>query len=287
MQSERLQLPGSWLKWYNFTVQQENMKKYLLVITLVMTAAASRGQESLFGPGSAKKKHSGFILVGNVSGDMPLLDMAKRFSYDYRVGAGVNYKTERNWIFGVKYDFLLGNKIKEDSFVINIVDKYSGPFNGKVFQALNINGNRVGVPVYERGYLAGVQVGKILPLKKNEKDNGLLLMTTVGMIQHRINIFNKDGDVPAIQGDYVKGYDRLTRGMFLEQYAGYVYFAKNEFLNFSIGLDIAWGFTKGQRAYLFDVGHADTRNRNDVMFGIRGSWMLPIFKRKSEDISFE
>ncbi len=263
------------------------MKQYIFTTLLLFSGIISYGQDELFGTSAAKKQHYGFILNGNVSADKPLLDMAKRYGASYRIGASVTYKTKGNWLFGVKYDFLLGNKITEDSFAINIKDKYSGDFNGKVFQTININGQRVGVPVYERGFLTGIQAGKIIPLKKGEKDNGLMLLTTVGFIQHRINIYNRDGDVEMLQGDYKKGYDRLTQGMFVEQYAGYTYFAKNGLLNFNFGLDLMWGFTEGRRAYLFDVGHADDKKRNDVLLGVRAGWMIPIFKRKSEDITFE
>ncbi len=265
----------------------KSVNRYIVTLLLAMAVLPAQAQEDLFGSSAEQKRHSGFILCGNVSADMPMLDMAKRFGYDYRVGASVIYKTDKNWIFGAKYDFLLGNNIKEDSFAFNIRDKYSNSFSGKAFQSLNINGERVGVPVYERGFLWGLQVGKIIPLKKSEKDNGLMLLTTGGMMQHRINIFNRDGDVAQVQGDYKKGYDRLTQGFFLEQYAGYVFFSKNRFVNFNIGLDFVWGFNEGKRAYLFDVGHADVGKRNDVLFGIRGAWMIPIFRPKSEDISFE
>ena len=265
----------------------KHLNKFIAALLLLWAAVPAQAQEELFGSSAAEKRHSGFILNGNASADIPLMDMAKRFGADYRVGASLTYKTNKNWIFGVKYDFLLGNNTKEDSLAYNIRDKYSGSFNGKVFQVLNVNGERIGVPVYERGFLWGLQIGKIIPLKKGQKDNGLMLLTSGGMMQHRINIFARDGDVAQIQGDYMKGYDRLTQGFFVEQFVGYVYFSKNRFVNFNIGLDLAWGFTQGKRAYLFDVGHADLDKRNDVLFGLRGAWMIPIFRPKSEDISFE
>lgn len=263
------------------------MRVVILILLLAFSSTFTYGQAELFGPGKEQRKHSGFILNGNVSADLPLMDMAKRFGADYRAGASLTYKTESNWIFGIKYDFLLGNNIKEDSFVINIKDKYSGAFNGKLFQTLNINGQRVGVVVYERGYLAGLQGGKIFTIKKGEKDNGILVLTTVGMIQHKINIYNRDNDVEQLVGDYKKGYDRLTKGWFAEQYVGYIFFAKNRLTNFNAGLDFVWAFTQGQRPWLFDVQRPDNKKRNDVLIGVRAGWMIPIFKRKSEDISFE
>ena len=213
--------------------------------------------------------------------------MAKSYGSSYRLGASITYKTTSNWVFGVMYDFLLGNKIKADSFMINIKDKYSGDFNGKVFQTLNINGQRAGVPVYERGFLTGVQVGKIFKLTKKPSDNGLMALTTVGFMQHRINIFNRDKDVPQISSAYLKGYDRMANGMFLEEYVGYIYFAKNKLINFNIGLDIVYGFTQGRRSYLYDLQRSDETKRSDILVGVRGGWMIPIFHRKSEEVSFE
>lgn len=267
--------------------KRHNMKQSFFTLFILASAISAFAQDDLFGPGDNGKKHSAFIINVNGGVDMPALDMAKRFGLSYRFGPALTYKTEKNWIFGVKYDFLVGNKIKEDSFIVNIKDKYSGSFNGKVFQALNGSGQRVGIPVYERGYMWGVQVGKIVAVKKGERDNGIMFLTTLGMMQHWINIYNRDKDVPELQGDYIKGYDRKTGGWFIDEYVGYAYFAKNKFLNFNIGIDIAWGFTQGQRAYLFDVGRADDKKRNDVLLGLRAGWMLPVFKRRSEDISFE
>lgn len=262
--------------------------RHWLSFLLCLAALSTNAQEDLFGPSAAAgTTRHGFILNGNGSFDIPAGSMAKRFGTSYRVGASVTYKTSSNWIFGIKYDFLLGNKIKEDSFMINIKDKYQSDLNGKAVQLLNINGERVGVSLFERGFLTGLQVGKIFNFKKSQPDNGIFVLTTVGFIQHKINIFNRNNDVAQITGDYKKGYDRLTNGLFVEQFAGYTFFSKNELLNFNIGLDVMVGFTQGRRDYLYDVMRTDAGNRTDILIGIKGGWMIPIFKKKSEDVSFE
>jgi len=145
----------------------------------------------------------------------------------------------------------------------------------------------VGVPVYERGYLIGLQVGKIISLTKNHPDDGITVIGSAGFIQHKIDIYNTNKDVPALQGDYLKGYDRLTNGLFVEGYAGYTHIDRHLLLNYTIGVDAMFGFTQGRRDYLYDVMHADTNQRLDILFGLRGGWFIPIFKRKSEDIMFK
>ena len=259
----------------------------LVVTLLILCLAGTVKAQDIFGPSNDVKTRHGFILNGNVSFDLPAADMAKRFGKSYRLGPAVTYKTESNWVFGVKFDFILGNKITDDSFMINIRDKYNASFNGKLVELIDVNGNRSGVPIYERGYETGVQVGKIFNFKKSQPDNGLFLLTTIGFVQHKIDIYNADKSIPGIQGAYLKGYDRLTNGWCIDQYAGYAFFSKNELLNFSLGLDVMVGFTQGRRDYLFDVMRPDNQKRTDILYGIRGGWMIPVFKRKVEEVEFQ
>lgn len=149
-----------------------------------------------------------------------------------------------------------------------------------------MGGERAGVPMYERGYMAGLSAGRIFPLTKRNPDNGIMVLTSVGFMQHKINIFVKQQDIPQLKEEYKKGYDRLTNGLFLEQYVGYTYFARDGLLNFHIGLDAAFGFTQGRRDFLFDVKRPDDKARMDILFGIRGGIYIPLFKRKSEELIF-
>jgi hypothetical protein len=254
-------------------------KASLLIIGLIIIAISAHAQDDLFGNLSKKPSRKGFVIAVNGNFDMPAADMADRFGISYRVGLSVFYKTESNWLFGTKVDFMLGNRITEDSLMINLRDDYG--------YVLNQSGAGTVVKITELGYIVGLQAGKIFNLSKNSSDNGIMILTTVGFIQHKINIFDRDNSIPQLRNDYRKGYDRLTNGLLLEQYVGYNYFANNGLINFHIGLDIAAGFTKGRRDYLYDVMRADDKSRLDILFGIRGGWYIPIFKRKSEEFYFE
>lgn len=254
--------------------------KRLLVIVLLLSVGyqPANAQSSLFGE-TKRPARSGFIFSVNGALDVPAADMAKRFGNSYKLGGAVLYKTKSNWMFGPKIDFILGNKINEDSLMANI-KTYDG-------YLVNREGLVVDVGKFERGYMIGLQAGKIFNTSKRNSDNGILITTSAGFMQHKINIFDKDRTIPQLQGDYRKGYDRLVNGAYLEQYVGYNYMDNKGFLNFHIGLDITAGFTKGRRDYLYDVMRPGTDSRLDVLFGIRGGWYIPIFKKKSEEIFFE
>jgi hypothetical protein len=264
------------------------MKRRLFTLLFLLSSvvAFAQSKDELFGPAVRPASRHGFILNGNASFDIPAADMAKRFGVSYRIGPAVLYKTNSNWLIGAKFDFIAGSVIKQDSLMINITDRYSA-HSGNLYEFINNGGERIGIPVYERGYAVGLQVGKIIALSKHAPDNGITLLTTVGFLQHKINIYDKDKSVSQLSTSLLKGYDRLTNGAFVEEYVGYIFFSKSKLLNFTLGLDALFGFTQGRRDYLYDVMRTDNAQRLDILFGIRGGWFIPIFKRKSEDMSFE
>jgi hypothetical protein len=248
----------------------------LLILVLAIKAEA---QDDLFGTPAKTEAKKGFIIGVNGDWDLPGADMAKRFGMSFRLGGSLLYKTKKNWLFGAKGDFILGNKMREDSLMINLKDSEG--------YMLNQDGKSESPLTYERGYMIGLEAGKIFNIDKKNADNGILVMAGAGFMQYKINIFTKDNNISQIRGDYKKGYDRLTNGIFLEQFVGYNYFGKDGLINFHIGLDIAEGFTGGRRDYLLDVARPDDKHRLDLLFGIRGGWYIPIFKRKSDDIYFQ
>ena len=263
------------------------MKKYIWVYILLILSNNLLAQDKLFNSATNKKPRKGFILTGNASFDMPAGDIAKLFGLSYRVGFGTLYKTENNWLFGAKFDFIIGNQIKEDSLMINIRDHYNDNFSGKYVEFIGSDGTRVAIPIFERGYAVGLEAGKIFSTSKLKPDNGIMMITTAGFMQYKIDIFDANNAVPEIRGNYLKGYDRLTNGLFLEQYLGYVYFSKSRLINFHVGLDALFGFTQDRRDYLYDVMRTDNKQRIDILFGLRGGWYIPMFKRKSEDLLFD
>lgn len=251
--------------------------RYLLFLVLLISTYNIQAQDALFGT-EKPDAQKGVVLGFNGSFDMPAADMAERFGPSYRIGGTVMYKFKSNWIGGPKFDFILGSLLREDSLLSNLMDD-----NGAI---INQTGQRVGVNIWERGYIAGLQVGKIINISKKSADNGILVMTGAGFMQHKIAIRDRDENITSLLNGYVKGYDRLTNGWYLEQYVGYNYFGKNAMVNFHIGVNVLAGFTAGRREWLYDVNRPGTDSRTDILFGIRGGWYIPLFKRQSEDIFF-
>ncbi|HTN47091.1 MAG TPA: hypothetical protein VL098_12140 [Flavipsychrobacter sp.] len=254
------------------------MRQLLLFFFAMFLTGVVWAQDDLFGT-PKKEPKKGLVIGVNGGFDVPAFDMAKRFGLSYRVGPSLYYKTKKNWLIGARTDFLFGNQVKEPGLMSNLLDAEK--------TLIGANDFRIKPTIFERGYMIGLQAGKILNYSQTNSDKGLYLAATAGFIQHKILITDGDGAVPQLGGEYKKGYDRLANGVFLAPYAGYMHFSNNGLINFHLGVEALMGFTAGRRTYWYDVKQPGEASRFDMLFSVRGGWFIPVFKRKSEEFFFE
>jgi len=198
-------------------------------------------------------------------------DMADRFGNNFTAGAAFHRKTRSNWIWGVEGQFLFGGSVREDSILRNITTSQG--------YILTDNGTYADVILHERGYSVIAQVGRLFPVFGPNPNSGLTVLLGVGFLQHKIRIEDRGNEVSGLAGDYKKGYDRLTNGLCLSQFAGYRNFSNNRRLNFYIGLEAVEGFTRSRRSVNFDTMQEDTSGRFDLFFGIKAGWIIPLYKK--------
>ena len=105
-------------------------------------------------------------------------------------------------------------------------------------------------------------------------------------LQHKIKYYWTEDGLPQLDGDYIKGYDRLTNGMMLSQCIGYEYHSSNNLVNFSIESEFTEGFTKSRRSWDYDLMAQDQSNRKDYLIGIKAVWYLPIYHKPADNVYF-
>ena len=214
-----------------------------------------------------------FFIKFNGGVSQPGGNLAERFGWSGLAGGGVYYKTNKNWILGAEFDYIFGENVKEDSILSPISTSTGG--------LIGSNGNVFTPSLQERGYRIQIGAGKILPFLSPNDNSGLLIQGNVGFIQHKINYFLTEKTVlPQINGEYAKGYDRLTNGISFSEYVGYYHMSKNKLINFTIGFELTQAFTKNRREMNFDTMQRDESNRLDMLYSIKGSWILPLYKAK-------
>ena len=74
--------------------------------------------------------------------------------------------------------------------------------------------------------------------------------------------------------------------MSFNPFIGYQHLSDNKLINFFVGVDFHYGLTQNRRTVNFDTGLPDTRQRTDLLLGIKAGWILPLYQRAEKAMLF-
>ncbi len=251
------------------------MRIYLISLFLLLSATIFAQQDA------EKEPVSTFIIGGTYSFQIPGADMAKRYGNNSTVGPIFLWKTKTNWLFGADFNFLFSKNVKNVDSITKFMTTSTGDVispDGYAFDVLPF--------FHERGFTVGLKFGKLIPAFKINPNTGFLLMGSVGMIYHRTQIVVEDYEIPQLEGDYAKGYDRLSIGPSISQFIGFFYMGNSRMVNFYAGFEFTEGWTKSIRDYDFALQRKDDKTNFDFLFGIKAGWMFPLFGRKPREFYY-
>jgi hypothetical protein len=235
-------------------------KSFFIFILLINTAFA---QKSI-------RDSISFPMIGaSFQFQLPGGDMADRFGYNFNVGGFFQWKLKNNWVFGIDGEFIFSDQVEEDPI------PYLKTSQGTVITSGGIS---AALSTYERGFLFSAKAGKIFNWIGQNPNSGVMATFGAGILQHKIRIEEKENSVPALLGDYKKGYDRLTNGLAFTEFIGYIHCGNNRLINFFAGIEVTEAFTKSRRDWDFATMMKDDKSRMDILFGVKVGWFFPIYK---------
>ena len=203
-------------------------------------------------------------------------NMAERFGNNSNIGINVLVKRPSNWLLGFEGSMIFSDNVHEPNLgheLINsdgtVTDKFGAPADILLFQ---------------RGWTATFVLGKIINTVGPNPNCGIMLKLGAGYMQHKIRIEHQNNEVPQLEGDYLKGYDRLTGGPMFIQFVGYQHISNSRLANFFFGFEFMQGITTNLRSYNIDTMQRDDGVRLDLLTGLRVGWTLPIYRRAPADI---
>lgn len=205
------------------------------------------------------------------SASLPAADLAQRFGYYNAFGIGFHRKTAGNIWFGAETNLIFGEIVKENPLM---------RIETSLGYLINANGQLQELRYQMRGFNALADVGYIIPCNAKNPNSGVTPKFSVGYTSHRIKYYAPGGAPPQIDGEYVKGYDRLTGGITLGQSIGYTHFNKRNFLNFSVDAGVLECFGRSQRTYDFLLMKEDDSKRLDLTIFLKGSILLPLYGKQ-------
>lgn len=253
------------------------MFQKLLPLVFTVCCAVSLTAQTASEPKKPGKdgKSKGVLAHFTLGGHLPGGDLVKRFGVNGSLGAGTEFLTTQNWIFGAEGAFLFGSKAKEDP--LSILRTPSGDIIGN-------DRSIASTRLQQRGMYVGTTFGKLL--KFNDNRAGIRVTFGGGWAQHRIRIIDDTRTIEQIKGDYKKGYDRLTGGPALQQFIGWQQVGYGRSQSWMFGFEFNQAFTNTRRDWDFTEMKKLDQSRVDLRFGVRLAWTLPFYTGNAEEIYY-
>ncbi len=218
------------------------------------------------------------MISANYSLEQSAADLKDRFGLTSFLGPAFSLKTDNNWFYSAEFDFMFGNSVKQNP--LSIIETERG-------RLINGQGTIEPLEKRQRGFRSEVRAGKVFPILGPNPNSGIFLQAGAGFIQHRIDYKQQSGALFQLQGDYEKGYDRLTNGLMLSQTLGYLNLSDNKLINFSVAFQISQSFTKNRRDWNFDTRSPMNEQRLDMLYGVRVEWTFPVYDQASEGFYYK
>ena len=244
------------------------MKKKILYITiLLITLINTNAQET---------KQSAFTF--NYNYEIPIGNLANTFHNNSAIGISYFLETKQNMIFGVEANYMFSPKIKDSNIFDNISTTNGAIIGGDGYYA-NVN-------VMQRGINSHLYTGYAFHISK-ENLSGIYIAQGIGYLQHQIFIDTKNQNVPHLNEDMKKGYDRFSDGFSTRLFVDYKYYHKKGRFQISAGFNYTIAATKIRRTYDFANNKYYSNEKNlDQILGFRGQIIIPIQRKNQEEFHY-
>lgn len=244
-------------------------KNYILALFLVLPFIADAQRD-------IKKECVPTVMFSVAySYQFPGADTKILYGNNSTIGAGIHYKTDKNWLWGLNANFISGDNInasREDILGI-ILDN-----NGELITGDGIYGSYA---MFERGVNIQARVGKVFSIWSPNPNCGLFINAGLGYLTNRIRIeFSSHASPPPnLSDDYRYGYDRMRGGFAYSGEIGYLYMSNSRILNFSLSFEFTQAHTKSMREWDFNLMSPDLKTYLDRYYGIKAVIYIPTYKR--------
>lgn len=210
------------------------------------------------------------FLYATYAAQMPGGNWAKQFGFSNEIGGGLGIKTKNNWMFSGEGTYLFGNNIKENP-LLGITNS-----DGTI---TDIYGEEASIQLWQRGMQIKASFGKIVPVFNINANSGFYFKGSLGFLQHRTWIENRNNNTPQVQGDYQQGYDRLSNGLSFSEFIGWQNWSETKGFNFLIGFEFTQALTQNRRTWDFPTNSQINNQDLDLIYALKLAWYIP-FKRK-------
>ena len=224
------------------------------------------------------QKNKQSALTFGYTHQLPIGDLADRFGDNSSIGFSFFQEKENNLFYGIEGGYLFSNNVRDTTIFDNITTSIGA--------IIGADGNYSNVNLMERGFDVHVFFGYAYHPKENNL-SGLYFSGGMGFLQHKIFIDTKSQNVPQLDEEYKKGYDRLTNGFSTKWETSYKYYSPNGKFQMYAGINMTVAYTKNRRPYLFDkMEYTPNTGSWDNLLGINMGIIIPIHRKNEEEFHY-
>jgi hypothetical protein len=223
-----------------------------------------------------ENKQSAFTF--NYNYQIPIGDLSNTFGNNSAIGTSYFLETTNNILFGIEGNYMFGTDIK-DSAIFDNISTSTGAIIGTDGHYSNIN-------LMQRGFDSYLFAGYAFHFSKINL-SGIYISQGFGYLQHQIFIDTKNQNIPQLDEDMKKGYDRFANGFSTKLSVDYKYYHKKGKLQISSGFNYTIAYTKNQRAYDFaNNGYYSNKRTWDQLLGFKIEIIIPIHRKNEEEFHY-
>lgn len=217
------------------------------------------------------------MIQANYALQFPGGSMSDLFGYNHAVGGGYTFKNKHNWLFGVDFNFMFGQQIKDEAALYHMLETHNEFI-------ISTDGSVSEVRTHERGFNAFIKFGKLFPVLSPNPNSGIFIDAGLGLLTYKYRIDNVKGMAQPLSDEYPKGYDRLTAGFAFRESVGYLFLSNSRLANFFVCFDFLQSFSHRLRDYDFDLmQYTDKSAKMDYLYSIRIGWIFNLYRRSTPD----
>ncbi len=210
-------------------------------------------------------------LIGfGLSSNIPSGPWTENFRENFSLSTSVGRKFDNNLIISGELNYLFGGEVESRNDILENITTSNG-------QLLNGNGSYAQININQRGTYFNLQAEKLFFSPANNENSGWSVAAGAGYAWHWLNIDNVGNDSPQLNEEYIRGYDRLSRGFTAMQSIGYLYLSKSKLVNFKVSFELNQIWSQDLRKYNYPTGLLSNESQLNLLYSLKLKWYLPIY----------
>lgn len=190
----------------------------------------------------------------------PGADMVEDYFHNFSFGGNVQFLSDNNWLFGLNGQTLFADRARED--VLEMLRMNEGFI-------INSRGQLADATLGMRAIYGGAHLGRLISIGKSDSRMAIQIEAGPGYLLHWTRVRIVGDDIPNLEEEDIKGYDRRTTGLALREFIGFRYMMRSSLFNLFAGFEAIQGFTQNRRDWNYHSLSADNEPRLDLFWGFR------------------